>query len=130
MLTPNSPIYLHSDLHSALKRLSDSDKTIHRSFIIGGASVYAEVLTLSSASHLIPPAISDRILLTRIMSPAFEQCDVFMPDFRADKTSKDGVGWQRAPHADLQAWAEFEVPEYVQEENGVQYEFQMWVRQS
>jgi len=125
---PNPPIYLHLDLHSALAR-SESDQTIHRSFVIGGAALYSEVLALSSASHLTPPALLDRILLTRIISPEFEECDAFMPDFLAEQTSKDRSGWLRASHAELQAWVEFEVPEGMQEENGVQYEFQMWVRQ-
>ena len=112
-----------------MTRLSESDKTINRIFAIGGASLYSEVLALPLASHLTPPALLDRILLTRIMSPAFEQCDVFMPDFLADQTLKDGSGWTRASHMELQEWVGFEVPEGVQEENGIQYEFQMWVRQ-
>lgn len=77
----------------------------------------------------MPQAKLDRILLTRIMSPAFDQCDVFMPDFLADRTSNDGLGWVRASHADLQTWVDFEIPEGLQEENGIQYEFQMWLRQ-
>ena len=47
-----------------------------------------------------------------------------MPDFLSD-----GTGWERTSHADLQAWVGFEVAEGVQEENGVKYEFQMWIRQ-
>lgn len=125
-VTPNSPIYLHSDLYSALMQSLESDKNIHRRFVIGGASLYSEVLALSSTT---PPVLLDRILLTRILSPAFAQCDVFMPDFLVDQTSKDGLGWLRASHAELQAWLEFNVPEGMQEENGIQYEFQMWVRQ-
>jgi len=124
--TPNPPIYLHLDLHSALRRVSKSDKIINRTFVIGGASLYSEVLALSSAS---PPALLDRILLTRIMSPAFEQCDVFMPDFLADQPLEYGSGWLRASHMELQEWVGFEVPEGVQEENGIQYEFQMWLCQ-
>lgn len=46
-----------------------------------------------------------------------------MPDFLSDETQ-----WERASHADLQAWVGFDVAEGVQEENGVEYEFQMWVR--
>jgi dihydrofolate reductase len=113
-------------LHSALTRLSESDDTIHRNFVIGGASLYSEVLALSSVSQATP-ALLDRILLTRIISPAFEQCDVFMPDFLAYQTS-EGSGWLRALHTELEAWVGFDVPEGVQEENGIQYEFQMWVR--
>jgi len=100
-------------------RLSEVDK-IHRSFVIGGASLYAQVLALPSVSQPIAP---DRILLTHIVSPAFEQCDVFMPAF------KDGLGWLRASHLELQAWVDSEVPDGVQEEGDTRYEFQMWVRQ-
>jgi dihydrofolate reductase len=73
----------------------------------------------------------DRILLTRITSPAFEQCDVYLPDFLAEKSTVGGkeVGWQRTSHSDLQTWVGFEVPEGMQQENGVEYEFQMWVRE-
>ena len=110
-------------------RLSESSSNTHRSFVIGGASLYSEVLALSPTSRAISPALLDRILLTRIISPAFEQCDVFMPDFLGDQSQKEGSAWLKASHAELQAWTEFEVPEGVQEENGVQYEFQMWVRQ-
>jgi len=51
-----------------------------------------------------------------------------MPDFLAYQTSEDGLGWQRALHEELEAWVGFDIPEGVQEENGTQYEFQMWVR--
>ncbi|KAJ7071051.1 dihydrofolate reductase-like domain-containing protein [Mycena amicta] len=85
---------------------------VHRTFVIGGAALYAESL-----------ALADRILLTRILSPAFAECDVFMPEFVDDTNS-----WTRAAHDVLRDWVGFDVPEGVQEENGVQYEFQMWVR--
>lgn len=127
--TPTPPIFLESDLNSALARVSDSNNAIHRSFIIGGASLYSEVLKLSSSSQPTPSALVDRILLTRIVSPAFDQCDTFIPDFLADKTCKGESKWQRASHEDLRTWVEFQVPEGIQEESGVQYEFQMWVRQ-
>ena len=32
------------------------------------------------------------------------------------------------PGEELSRWAQFDVPAGVQEEKGVQYEFQMWVR--
>lgn len=114
---------MHSDLASALSQAEN--KAIHRTFVIGGALLYSQVFQLSRPSP--PPSLSpwlDRILLTRIHSPAFEDCDVFMPDFLSD-----GTGWERTSHADLQAWVGFEVAEGVQEENGVEYEFQMWIRQ-
>lgn len=99
---------------------------IHRCFVIGGASIYREVMSLSPSTVPTPPALLDRILLTRIISPAFEDCDVFMPDFLAENVQP---AWTRATHADLRSWVGFEVPEGIQEENGVRYEFQMWVRE-
>ncbi|TFY62907.1 hypothetical protein EVJ58_g3554 [Rhodofomes roseus] len=126
--TPAAPVFLHSNLDSALDRLSHSERLetpIHRAFVIGGASLYRETLTLSPSSG----SFVDRVLLTRILAPAFEQCDVHMPNFLDSKlVGGERVAWRRTSHAELQDWAGFEVPEGVQEENGVQYEFQMWIR--
>ncbi|KAF8227422.1 hypothetical protein L208DRAFT_1405356 [Tricholoma matsutake] len=124
--TGNGPAYLHADLASALAQLyfRDSQEN-HRVFVIGGASLYSESLALSEPSS---SAIVDRILLTRILSPDFP-CDVFMPDFLGE--AKEGGGeqrWNRASHEELEGWLGFEVPEGQQEENGVKYEFQMWLR--
>ncbi|CAE6463432.1 unnamed protein product [Rhizoctonia solani] len=82
-------------------------------FIIGGASIYTQAL-----EH---PATT-RILLTRILEPAYEECDVFFPEVRESNQ------WVQAEHADLEKWVGFEVPKGVQEEKGTKYEFQMWVR--
>jgi dihydrofolate reductase len=116
------PSYIEPGLEAALFRVTrdPSSEAIHRRFIIGGASVYKESLALETASPASP--VVDRILLTRILSPAFEDCDVFFPEFR------DIPGWTQASHAELEAWAGFAVAKGVQEENGVEYEFQMWVR--
>lgn len=124
-LTPSQsplPSYLENSLGAGLSRVAaaPSCELIHRRFMIGGASVYQEALALEKTSLTSP--VVDRILLTQILSPAFEDCDVFFPDF------KDVPGWTRASHADLETWAGFEVAKGVQEENGVEYEFQMWVR--
>lgn len=52
-----------------------------------------------------------------------------MPDFEKDEgRNGEGKVWRRASHEDLREWVGFEVPEGIQEEKGVQYEFQMWVR--
>ncbi|KAF8922597.1 dihydrofolate reductase-like domain-containing protein [Mucidula mucida] len=103
--------YLDSSLPAALGRLSSLERA-HRHFIIGGASLYAESLALSA------PARVDRVLLTRVLSPDFDDCDTFMADITAEKD-----------RLVLVDWAGFDVPEGVQKENGVRYEFQMWVRQ-
>ena len=99
-----------------------------RTFIIGGATLYAQVLPLPSV---------DRILLTRVLDPAFEDCDVFLPEFRDGEKSQEGpldnkdgssARWRQATHADLVKWVDFDVPSGIQEEKGVKYEFQMWVK--
>jgi dihydrofolate reductase len=113
---------LRSSLQSAIQCLENFPATpIHRTFLIGGASVYAEGLALPRTET--GAAYVDRILLTRILSPAFDECDVFMPDFAAEDDK-----WKRADQVELAEWAGFDVPAGVQEENGVEYEFQMWVR--
>jgi len=126
--TPAAPVFLHSSLDTALARLAHSEwleTPIHRSFIIGGASLYRDTLSLPPTSE----SFVDRILLTRILSPAFEQCDVYMPDFQTpEEVANDSSHWRRSTHAELQEWAGFDVPEGIQEENGVKYEFQMWTR--
>ena len=123
-----SPVFLQSRIKSAAARLAGSqsmERPLHRSFVIGGAHVYNAVLALPPTSD----TFVDRILLTRILSPAFEDCDVFFPDFLADNgTDGNGRSWKRASFEELKEWAGFDVPEGIQEENGVQYEFQMWVR--
>ncbi|KAI0246900.1 dihydrofolate reductase-like domain-containing protein [Lactifluus subvellereus] len=102
---------LASSLDAGLERVHAADA--NRVFVIGGAKLYAAALPLA-----------ERVLLTRIMEPSFEGCDVFMPNFI------DGGEWTRAPHDALNDWVEFEVPKGVQEEGGVKYEFEMWMRHS
>ncbi|KAJ7169854.1 dihydrofolate reductase-like domain-containing protein [Mycena filopes] len=106
-------------LEAAITRMK-AEPHLSRAFIIGGVSLYAESLNLPPSS---PVGFVDRVLLTRILSPAFDGCDVFMPEFFAG-----AGGWKMASHDALQEWVGFEVAEGVQEENGVSYEFQMWVR--
>ncbi|KAJ6604629.1 dihydrofolate reductase-like domain-containing protein [Mycena vulgaris] len=111
-------------LEAAIARINSERDSISRGFIIGGASLYAESLALAPSSSI---GFVDRILLTRISSPAFDECDVFMPDFLGG--TEGGNSWKMAGHDALQAWVGFEVAEGVQEENGIRYEFQMWVRE-
>ncbi|TDL28652.1 hypothetical protein BD410DRAFT_781171 [Rickenella mellea] len=122
----NKPIvqtYLQGSLQSAISHARTPAATIpsvHRCFIVGGASIYNEAM---SSSFLV-----DRILLTRVLSPAFEDCDIFFPEFREQKDTEGKAIWERASNEELQVWAGFDVPDGVQEENGVHYEFQMWTR--
>ena len=122
--TPCAPVSLNSNLDAALESLSKPEfleAPVHRSFVIGGASLYRDTLSLAPGTG----AFVDRVLLTRILEPAFENCDVFMPDFL---DAAGGGSWRRASHGELEEWVGFEVAAGTQEENGVQYEFQMWVR--
>ncbi|CAL1695735.1 unnamed protein product [Somion occarium] len=126
--TSNAPTHLCTSLESALSLLSNPtkfEKPIHRIFIIGGATLYNETLSLPPSA----PSFVDRILLTRIHSPTFK-CDTFMPDFQNqdDMENRQQSRWKKASHAELQEWVGFDVPEGMQEEKEIQYEFQMWVR--
>lgn len=106
----------------ALSDLAGRPDDVHRHFIIGGAGLYDETLALAPSSS----TYVDRILLTRILEPSFE-CDTFVPALGS--MVEEGLrGWRRATHEELRQWAQFDVPFGVQEEKGVQYEFQMWVR--
>ena len=120
----DSTVVLKDSLESALDHLKQSSTHIQRAFIIGGAALYNKALALA------PPRSSseaglDRILLTRILSPEFKECDTFFQDF----CKENSEGWTRSTHAALQNWVRFEVSEGEQEEKGVKYEFQMWVRE-
>ncbi|KAF9453840.1 hypothetical protein P691DRAFT_694018 [Macrolepiota fuliginosa MF-IS2] len=117
----DAPVVLVKDLQSALDLIKNQKTTIHRGFVIGGASLYTETLGLSSSME----AEVDRVLLTRILSPEFTECDTFMPNFLE---AGDGKQWAQASHESLNEWVGFDVPEGIQEENGVHYEFQMWTR--
>ena len=117
----NSTVVLKDSLKSALTHLEESNTNIHRAFIIGGAALYNETLALPFSSS--EPGL-DRILLTRILTPEFKECDTFFQDICKEKSEE----WTRSTHAALQDWVGFEVPEGEQEEKGLKYEFQMWER--
>ena len=115
------PSFVEINLEAALSRVSlPTSVKINRRFIIGGASVYRDTLALEGSTPTA--SVVDRILLTRILSPEFEDCDVFFPEFR------NTPGWSQASHKALEAWVGFEVAKGIQTENGVEYEFQMWIR--
>ncbi|KAG1757599.1 dihydrofolate reductase-like domain-containing protein [Suillus lakei] len=120
----STPVHLCSNLTSAVALTSQAD--IHRRFIIGGVSLFSETLNPTSSNPT--SCIADRVLLTRILTPEFPQCDVHMPDFLG--ASEEGkTEWKQATHDELVEWTGFDMPAGVQEEKGVSYEFQMWLRQ-
>lgn len=89
----------------------------NRIFLIGGSQIYTQCLE-SSAS----PPLVDRILMTRVLEPAFDECDVFLPDFAATGA------WRRTEHEELVRWVGWDVPGGVVKEKGVEYRYEMWVR--
>ncbi|KAI9837710.1 MAG: hypothetical protein M1819_006643 [Sarea resinae] len=88
---------------------------ISRTFIIGGAELYAQALRLPHTT---------RILLTRLRAPDFE-CDTFFPldlnlnledhhntnnDNNSSSSSDNSSGWRKKSRAELQAWVSETVP--------------------
>ncbi|KAF9229259.1 hypothetical protein BS17DRAFT_11771 [Gyrodon lividus] len=110
--------HLFSDMETAVDGLASQDD-VHRLFIIGGTSLYRETVGLEPSHSALLRA--GRILLTRLYAPEFE-CDVFFPDVLG------GAEWRRASHEEHNAWVGFEVPKGIQKENGIEFEYQMWVR--
>lgn len=92
---------------------SSASGRVARVFVIGGAQIYSAALQLKEAR---------RILLTKVMTD-FE-CDAFfsLKLFESQGDSK----WVKRSKEELDSWTGETVPEGVQEENGTQYEFQMW----
>lgn len=106
-------VKLADGLQSAIQAAREHPNK-RRTFLTGGATLYNEGLATDGSV--------DRVLLTRILAPDFEDCDTFLAPFQ------EKGGWEQADHAQLREWVGFDVPEGVQEEKGVQYEFQMWTR--
>ncbi len=108
----DGPVKLPS-LASALTGLSYI-RDIGRAFVIGGAEIYTASLAEKAAK---------RILLTRVLTD-FE-CETFFP---ANLSEDGGSEWQKKSKKELDQWVGEEVPDGVQEENGVRYLFEMYER--
>lgn len=105
------------NLESAIASLPPN---VYRVFIIGGSSLYEEVLGPSRIQ-------ADRILMTRILKPDFPS-DKFFPEFRDGDYGK----WKRNTYNEFVAWtglSEKEIPKGEQEEHGITFEFQMWTKE-
>ncbi|KAL1890699.1 hypothetical protein Cpir12675_005257 [Ceratocystis pirilliformis] len=100
-------------LESALAYLSALPASqLARVFVIGGGQIYAAALQIPSAT---------RVLLTQIRSE-FE-CDTRFPLVFGEGGDS---GWVRASDYDWEMWTGGESARGVQEENGIDYEYQMW----
>jgi dihydrofolate reductase len=105
--------YKVSSLSVALTALSQR-KDVGKVFVIGGAEIYKAAL---KDMH------TKRILLTRVLTD-FE-CDTFFPAVLSD----EGKGeWKKKNKQELNQWVGEEVPDDVQNENGVEYVFEMYER--
>ncbi|RXN32027.1 dihydrofolate reductase-like isoform X2 [Labeo rohita] len=100
---PEGAHYLASDFSSALHLLDSSEleKQVDQVWIIGGSALYKEVMESSGPR---------RLFVTRVLKQF--DCDTFIPDINTDK-------YKLLP--------EFPgVPTDLQEENGVQYVFEVY----
>lgn len=88
-------------------------ETVHRVFVAGGAQLYESAFPMA-----------DRLLLTQIIEPAFDECDTFFTRWTEDP------GWSRRPHEALEAWLGMNVPEGVVEDGGVTYRMELWEKES
>jgi dihydrofolate reductase len=78
-------------------------------FVIGGAGLYAE------AFHSL---WCEYVLLTTILTEV--ECDTFVPLVSQMST------YQRLPHSDLETLVGFDVPQGIQHEKDMAYEFQLY----
>ncbi|XP_067295096.1 dihydrofolate reductase [Pseudorasbora parva] len=100
---PEGAHYLASDLSSALKLLDSSEleKHVDQVWVIGGSTLYKEVMEGSGPR---------RLFVTRVLKQF--DCDTFIPDINMDK---------------YKLLSEFPgVPAGLQDENGVQYVFEVY----
>jgi dihydrofolate reductase len=108
-----------SDLHgvssfeTALSLIADLGPRVNHVFVAGGAQLYVAAL---------PHA--DRMLLTRITTPSFDDCDTFFPRWTTDPS------WHLCSHEALESWLGIKVPEGETEEDDgrVAYRMEMWER--
>ncbi|CDS10128.1 hypothetical protein LRAMOSA02805 [Lichtheimia ramosa] len=83
-----------------------------RIFVIGGAQIYQLALQHPECTH---------ILLTRVRSKV--DCDTFFPPIPEDI-------FRLASHQELEAYAEHQVPQGIQTDKDIQYEFTLYIRRS
>ena len=105
-----------SSLEQAIAYVRSKGTTsVGRVFVVGGAQIYAAALEMKEAR---------RILLTKVLSDF--DCDTqFSLALNGEQTAD---GWVKKSKEDLDVWAGETVPEGIQVENDVSYEFQLWER--
>ncbi|KAJ2136390.1 dihydrofolate reductase [Coemansia sp. RSA 678] len=93
---------------------ASTDICIDRVFIVGGSGIYASGLQLNT--HV-------QVLLTKVQYADAHTCDTFFPPL-------DERVFEVQPHARLEQVAGFNVPQGVQTENNIDYEFFLFEKRS
>lgn len=93
---------------------TEKKEGLGRVFVIGGAEVYAQALKMPEC---------ERVLRTRI-EKEFE-CDVFFSE-RLDGSN----GWRKSGKREFDDWVGETVPEWLQRQGDVEWEYEMWERNS
>lgn len=144
--SPEEHSHLVSSLDAAADLLASYPTTsIFRTFLIGGAQLYKEAMERERSQSWS----LDKLMITRIHSPAFEECDVFLPEFRTSEQIKQDerfaeIGddqsavaklnplpeqkWSIASDQDFDQFMGEPVAHGIEEEKGVRYTFQLWDR--
>ena len=112
--TPRGEVLTATSLDDALAKLSAREE-VERIFVIGGAEIYRVALDHS---------FTQSVLLTRI-DTKFE-VDTFFPV----ELAKEGVGWIKMGREALSNFVGEEVPEGVQREGGIEFEYELWQKQT
>ncbi|KAG4305813.1 hypothetical protein PORY_000723 [Pneumocystis oryctolagi] len=92
-----------------------SRNQVNRIFVIGGAQLYKVAMEHPKLNRIIATVIYNEI-----------DCDVFFPvDFR---NSSMCFPWKKQDHSVLESWIGFKIPQGKINENGLDYEFEMWMK--
>ena len=104
-----------TSIEGALARLQARENEVGRVFVIGGAEVYRAALEHPMAQS---------VLLTRIDS------DFTVDTFFPVELSKEGSGWVNMGREALASFVGEEMPEGLQEEGGVEFEYELWQKKA
>ncbi|KHJ30009.1 putative dihydrofolate reductase [Erysiphe necator] len=110
------PIFVNS-IESALKTTTMLGSM--KIFVIGGAQIYETAIRMKEAK---------RILFTRILND-FDFDTRFPLNLNQEGTRKENSnGWEKKSLKEFNEWTGESTSTEVQEENGIQYIFEMWER--
>lgn len=109
LATPQIPYLLYDSFPKAIEALA-ADPKISRIYVMGGSYIY---------DIAMKSALCTYVLLTKIYKD-FE-CDVFFPPV-------DETIYERVSHEELEKFVGEDLPEGVQVENGIPFEFMMYKR--